>query len=892
MAEEESKSPDALLADLRVDEPPRQARFKIFLGMCPGVGKTYAMLRSAHQLLSEGAKVVVGVAETHGREEIVALLEGLPSVPLRRVEYQGITLHEMALDSILAARPEVVLVDELAHPNAPGSRHPKRYQDVLELLDAGISVYSTLNVQHIESRLDVVRQITGVTVTETVPDSVLDRADEIQLIDLTPEELRQRLKEGKVYLGDRAQLAGERFFRHQNLTALREMALRVTAERADQEVREAMRERHIGGPWKAGERLMLAVSDRTDADSLIRWTRRIAGELGCPWIAVHVESDGAVDSSAKDQLTRNLSLVRQLGGDVVMTSGHHVSEALLRIAREQNVTQIVVGKPPTANWWRWLKGWWLINRLLRRSGSIDVYVVQPEPPTTAPKKTGRLVKLAAPVREHLVAGFAVAAVTGASFVIEPFTGYLAIAPLYLLLVVVLGVRLDRGAVLAAAAMSAILWNFLFIPPHFTLYIDKLHDAMLFVMFFVVALTMGHLTGRLRVSELLERKREQRTAALYELAHQAAFAPELDAGLRAAMAHIESIVYAKAALVLRLPDHTLDKTVHPASSFALSEKEQSVAAWAFSRRTPAGRFTDTLPDSESLHLPLQARTAVMGVLCVMPAKDRAFDISERELLEAFAVLIGLLLEKDHIAAAIQRAEILETSERLRRAILDTVSHELKTPLAAVQAGLSALEQQTKNDQAQNETVGEIKIAVRRLSRVISNLLEMTRIEAGVVQPKLDWCDINEVVGGAVELARDALSRHKVIVDLNENLPMVKLDHLLIEQSLANLLVNAANWSKAGTTITVSADVSSGELRLIASDQGPGIPREEIAHIFEKFYRGAQARPGGTGLGLSIVEGFVRAHGGSVRAANRPQGGAEFQIRLLVETLNENDLELDA
>ena len=495
-------------------------------------------------------------------------------------------------------------------------------------------------------------------------------------------------------------------------------------------------------------------------------------------------------------------------------------------------------------------------------------------------------------REFVWAGAFVVLVTVISLAIEPFTGYLSIALLYLLLVVAAGLKFRRVPVLTLAAVSALLWNFLFIPPHLTLYIHSVHDAMMFAMFFIVALAMGHLTTRLGRSQFVERQREQRTAALYELAHQAAFAPELDAGLRAVVAHIESIVDAKAALVLRLPDHSLGKIAHPASSFALSEKEQSVAAWAFSRRMPAGRFTDTLPDSEALHLPLQARTAVMGVLSVMPAKDRAFDISERELLEAFAVLIGLLLEKDHIAAAVQRAEILETSERLRRAILDTVSHELKTPLAAVQAGLSALEQQTKNDHAQNETVGEIKIAVRRLSRVISNLLEMTRIEAGVVRPKLDWSDVEEVVEGAVELAADALSKRKLTVDINENLPMVKIDHLLIEQSLANLLVNAASWSEPGTTITVSADVSGGELQLIVSDQGPGIPQEEIAHIFDKFYRGAQARPGGTGLGLSIVDGFVRAHGGSVRAANRPEGGAEFQIRLPVETLNENDLELDA
>ena len=494
------------------------------------------------------------------------------------------------------------------------------------------------------------------------------------------------------------------------------------------------------------------------------------------------------------------------------------------------------------------------------------------------------------VHEFLIAALAVAGVTAISLALAPLTGYLAVALLYLLVIVGLGVRLGIAPVFAAATLSALLWNFLFIPPYFTFYIGKLHDAMMFAMFFIVALAMGHLTGRLRQSEIAERQREQRTAALYELAHQAAFAPELDAGLRAALAHIESVVAAKAALLLRLPDHTLDKSVHPASSFALSDKEHNVAAWAFTRRAPAGRFTDTLPGSEGLYLPLQARTAAMGVLCIQPASDCSFDMSERELLGAFAVLIGLLLEKDHLAAAIQRAEILEASERLRRSILDSVSHELKTPLAAVQTGLAALEQQSKNNHAQYETVGEIKVAVRRLNRVIGNLLEMTRIEAGVVQPKLDWCDIDEIVEGAVDLAGDGLANHRLFVDIPDALPMIKIDHSLIEQSLANLLANAATWSPADTVITVSADIVDGAVHLVVADRGPGIPVEELPHVFEKFYRGPNAPSGGTGLGLSIVDGFVRAHGGSVRVANSAGGGAEFTICVPAETFDEKNLEL--
>ncbi|HEY2922458.1 MAG TPA: sensor histidine kinase KdpD [Candidatus Binatia bacterium] len=882
MAQQERPDPDALLAQLRDAESSHRARLTVFLGMCPGVGKTYTMLQYARQRLRDGVNVVVGVVETHGRSETEALREGLPIVPRRAVDYKGVTLQEMDLDAILQRRPEAVLVDELAHTNVPSSRHPKRYQDVLELLDAGISVYTTLNVQHIESRVDVVRQITGVTVRETVPDSVLDRADEIQLVDLTPEQLRQRLEEGKVYLGEMAQAAAANFFKLENLAALREMALRFAAERADHDVRGAMRDRKISGPWKTGERLLVAISHDAQAESLIRWTRRIAGELDCPWLAVYVEPDAPLDAVAKERLTRNMSLARQLGGDVITSSGYNVSEALLRVAREQNATQIVVGKPTRPPWLHWLTGRSPAYDLIRKSGYIDVYVVQPEKQIPKDPSTNKFLLSAPPVNELLLAAISTALVTLVAFLSEPFTGYLAIAPLYLLLVVAAGLKLSRGAVLLVAAASALLWNFLFIPPRFTIYIDTFHDAMLFAMFFVVALAMGHLTSRLRLSEITERRRERRTAALYDLAHQAALAPDLDTGLRAAVDLIESLFGAQAALLLRLADHTLSNAPHPASSFSLSNKEKSVAAWAFSHRTPAGKFTDTLPDSEALHLPLQARTAVMGVLCIRPS-GRSFDLAERELLEAFAALIGTILEKDHFIAAFKRAEIIEASERLHRALLDSVSHELKTPLAAVQAGLDALARQIGEERKKQAALREIQSAVRRLHRVINNLLNMTRIEAGVVEPKLDWCDVGETIRAAVELAGDALHVHRVIIEADPSLPMVKLDQALLEQCLYNLLANAAAWSKPGTKITVRARLNGDKLLLSVLDEGKGLSESDLAHIFEKFYRASDARPGGTGLGLSIVQGFVRAHGGIVRASNRETGGAEFQMIIPAETM---------
>jgi two-component system sensor histidine kinase KdpD len=493
------------------------------------------------------------------------------------------------------------------------------------------------------------------------------------------------------------------------------------------------------------------------------------------------------------------------------------------------------------------------------------------------------------LHQWAIAVLAVVGVTAISLIFESPNSYMTVALIYLLVVVALGVRLSFWPVFGAATLSALLWNFWFIPPHFTFYIDNAQDALMFATFFIVALAMGHLTSRLRLSELTERRRERRTAALYELAHQAAFAPERDAGLGAAISHIESIFSAQAALVLRLPDHSLAREAHPVSSFSLTEKEHSVAAWAFSRRMPAGRFTDTLPDAEALHLPLQGRTAVMGVLSIRPTAAQPFDLSERELLEAFAVLIGLMLEKDHIAEAIKRAQILETSERLRRALLDSVSHELKTPLAAVQAGLAALEARLLGDKDKALAFQEIKGAVRRLNRVIDNLLDMTRIESGTLQPKLEWSDVDDLIERAVEVAGDALAGFDTEVHVEHDLPMIKIDHALIEQALANLLVNAANWSGAGATVAVGACLKNGVLAISVLDSGPGIEAKDLPHLFEKFYRADNARPGGTGLGLSIVDGFVRAHGGSVRAANRPQGGAEFEIRLPVQTLDEGQLE---
>ncbi len=857
-------------------------RLKIFLGMCAGVGKTYAMLQDAREELKAGKDVVAALVETHGRKETQSLLEGLPQIPRLKSRYRGIDLEEMDLDAVLSRHPKLVLVDEAAHTNIPGSRHPKRYQDIEELLAAGISVYTTLNVQHLESRADVVRQITAVPVNETVPDSLLEKADEIQVVDLTPDDLRERLAEKKVYLGPIADIAAVNFFKAENLTALREMTLRVAAEHTDKSLRDEMRVRGINGPWKAGERLMVSIGTSPYYDSLIRWTRRVAGALDCGWIAVYVETDTQLTKAETDSLTANLSLARQLGAEIITVAGHNVAQTLLRVARQSNVSQIVIGKSQEPWWHAMMHGGSLAQQLIRQSGLIDIYIVQPDksgPETKAPQQ----IKISGTPQAWLTAGAVTGLLTLAFFIFSKNLGYGAIAPIYLLWVVIAGLRFPRSVVLAVAACCALLWNFLFITPKYTFAIGNVHDATMFIMFFVVSLAIGQLTAKLKTKEIAEQKRERRTAALYELAKQAALAPELDAGLTAGARLIENLLNSRIAITLRKPDRTLSPESHPASSLALEPKEYSVAAWVFTRGLPAGRFTDTLTGSAALHLPLQARTGIYGVLSVQPIRDKSFDISERDLLEALTGLMAAILEKDHFIQAFSRAEVIEASEQLHRALFDSVPHELKTPLAALKTGFESLLYLTKPESSKaREAAEEVSQALQRMQIVINNLLDMTRIQAGVIRPKLEWADVEDLAHSAIELASSALSQHKIKLDIGADILAVKLDQALIGQSLYNLLINAANWSPPQTAITIKAEIKEGRLKLVVQDEGPGIPVQDLTRVFDKFYRAAGAPTGGTGLGLSIVSGFVRAHGGTVTAANRPEGGAEFIIDLPVES----------
>jgi two-component system, OmpR family, sensor histidine kinase KdpD len=862
MSEAERPDPDALLAQLKREEAKSaRGKLKIFFGMCPGVGKTYAMLQAAREKQTEGCEVVVGIVETHGRQETEALLEGLPIMPRTQLEYRGTNLNEMDLDAILAWHPGLAVVDELAHTNAPGSRHPKRYQDVLELLDAGIDVYTTLNVQHVASRSDVVRQISGISVHETVPDSALDLADEIVLVDLTPEQLRTRLAEGKVYLGEKADWAAKNFFRESNLTALREMALRLVAEHVDRNLREIMSEERIPGPWKSGDRLLVAVSASPYSERLIRYTRRLAASMEAAWIVANIEKPRALSPEEQARLTRYLGLARQLGAEVISTPGHDVGETLLRVARQHNVTQIVIGKPLGARW----SSFWKrdpLRWLMRHSGNIDIHMIPSEESSPPQRETIEQRLARAPWRDFGIALVIAAAVTALSLPIFSYTGYSAVALFYLLAVVLAGTRLRRWPTLFLAALSALLWNFLFVPPRFTFYIGQFQDLMMFCAYFVIALVVGNLATQLRAREQSERRREERATALYRLTRALAASRDLDEALPKFLLSIKNAFQADAAVWLCDESGLLQ---HPASAFSASSKDESVAMWAFQKKQAAGKSTDTLPDAESFHVPLITGDRAEGVLSVRLSSP--LTIEQRELLDAFASQLALFVNKERALEESRSAQISRQSQKLQKTLFDSVSHELKTPLAAISAAL----QQPQPDRA------ELQQAVRRLTRTVDHLLDATRLETGLLQPIREWCEPSELVSEAVALA--GIKKQSIKITVAKNLPAIFVDAHLIEQALGALLSNAAAHGTSDQPIEVSAARDESIVVFSVADRGPGLAPGEENKVFEKFYRGPGTPAGGLGLGLSIARQLVEAHAGQIVAQNREQTrGARFSIRL--------------
>lgn len=881
-------NPDALLAAInRESGAGQRGRLKVFLGMAPGVGKTYAMLSDGRARDAEGIDVVVGYVETHGRSETEALLPGMLIAPRKKVEHRGIILEEMDIDAILLLRPQVVLVDELAHTNAPGSRHPKRYQDVLELLDQGIDVSTTLNVQHVESRADAVRQVTGATVQETVPDSVLERADEVELIDISPARLRERLASGKVYLGARADAAAKNFFKEDHLTALREIALRLTAERVDQQLRGIRQGQASGKSLASGDRVMVAVGASPFSLRLVRRARRIAYSLGAPWIAVSVDSGIVLSAEAQRQLDKNLSLARELGAEVIFTRDRNVARALIRVAQENNVSRIVAGKPLDHPLTELLRGGSMVDHLIWLSGPIDVYVVTADAPM-ARRGFFRSLRTNAviPKSQYFLALVSIIALTAVSWLLVPITGYRTIALFYLLLVIVHGLLFSRGPVLLAATLSGLLWDYLFIPPIFTFYIGTFEDLLMFLIFFVVALVTGQLTSIIRTQERDERKREQRAQALYRLTKSIAAATSADELLTKASAEIDEIFGLETAFVLARTKFVLQPEAHHASTFKPDEKEMGVATWAYQNRHNAGRFTDTLPSAEAFHIPLLTAEHVLGVMAVRTSNSsELLHLDLRDMLESFARQIAIGLEKEQLRHQAEAGRVLEKSDQLHKTLFNSVSHELRTPLSIIQAGLERLASEAdRHGVTSNEKplLVEMDRALDRLNRLVKNLLDSARLESGQLEPKREWGEVMDLIDSAVELVRPALGDNQLKMELPAKLPFIRADFGLLSQALGNLIHNAIVHTPDRTKIVLRVEQHDSSLSILVIDSGPGFPPELLPRLFTKFHRASDNHPGGVGLGLSIAKGFVEAHGGKLHAQNSADGGAILTIELPLET----------
>lgn len=881
MEKEKRVDPDALLASL---EQEGTGKLTVFLGAAAGVGKTFAMLEAARERLADGVDVVVGWVETHGRAETGALLEGLPAIPPRRLEYRGKQFSEMDLDALLARRPELALVDELAHTNIPGSRHARRYQDVEELLAAGINVYTTLNIQHLETLNDVVAQITGVQVRETVPDRILETAAQIQLVDIPPDELIQRLKDGKVYVPGQAEEALRKFFRPGNINALRELALRYTARRVDRQVESYMRLHGIAGPWPAGERVMVCVSPSPFSAQLIRIARRMAEGLQAEWLAVYVEAPRLYpfDEAGKDRLAKNLRLAEELGAETINIPGNDVAEELLELARKRNISQIIIGKPLHSKLWEWLHGS-VVDKVIRQSHGVSVHVIPGKLKQEQEHYNPGKVRQPWSVLPYVKALPLMAVLTVLAAPFKSDLGLVNVAMIFLLPILFSAVRWGTGPAVAAAAAGVVTFDFFFVPPTLTFTVADVRYVFSFAIFLLVALFTGTLSTRLQLQIRNSRRREARVAALYALSRDIAAVAELDPVLESVARKVADTV--EGQVVVLLPDNggklVLRSSSASGESF-MDESERAVAAWVLEHGRKAGRGTDTLGAAAGLYLPLRTDEGILGVLGILStAPENSFQPEQLRLLEAFAGLAAVAVTRIQLAEQAREARTLAASERLRTALFNSISHDLRTPLASIIGAVTGLleEDGIYSPEARRDLLLTIQHGASRMNRFVNNLLDMARLESGMLQLKKEWCDIEDIIGVAISRMGESLANRALKIKIQRDLPLIQADFVLIEQVLVNLLDNALKYSESGSEIAVTAHLYMKQVKITVADRGPEVPAEDLERIFDKFYRLKSPRlVSGTGLGLAICKGIIEAHGGRIWAANNPAGGVVITFLL--------------
>lgn len=887
MGEEERRlNPDELLATL---EQERKGQLTVFLGAAAGVGKTYAMLEVAQERLTEGVDVVAGYVEPHERPETMALLSGLPHIPSREIEYKGRSLREMDLDAILKRKPFVVLVDELAHSNVPGSRHLKRYQDVEELLAAGINVYTTLNIQHMESFNDIVAQITGVNVRETVPDSVLAQA-RLQLIDIPSEELIRRFQEGKVYVQQQAQHALGKFFRPGNINALRELAMRYAAQRVDRQMESYMRIHGIAGPWPAGERVMVCISTSPFGEQLIRFGHRVAVGMKAELLVVFVDTHRPISlrAEAREQLAKSLHLAQQMEGETLCLNGEDVVEELLAIARQRNVTQIIIGKPGKLSLRERLGGS-IVDKIVRRSQNISVQVIPGDYDKvhgeTKPSRRQGEKRHLLPYAEISVL---IALLTAGGWFGREFLGLVNLAMLYLLPVLYAGVRWGERMGIFAALLAVLSYDFFEVPPVFTFSVADLRYLISFFIVIVIGAYTGRLSSRLHQQVNSSRHREAQTAALYALSKQMTAVAELDRVLQSVVRKVAETVEGEVEIFL--PDEQGRLSLRASSEGhtqdtqdgLLDEREWAVAIWAFQHKQLAGKGTDTLGGAKACYLPLLSEGEVYGVLGVrLHSGGRYLEPEQERLLQAFASLTAMAVSRISLVEQAREARLSNESEKLRTALLNSISHDLRTPLASMIGAVSGLleEEALYDADSRRLLLQTIQQGALRMNRLVNNLLDMARLESGMLKLRKEWCSLEEIISTALERLSSASRTRQVRLDLPEDLPLVKVNFVLLEQVVVNLLDNALKYSRPESEIIIQAIANPQTLEVSVQDWGAPIPAEDLERVFDKFYRVRAPRQiSGTGLGLAICKGIIELHGGKIWAENGQDGSVRLAFVL--------------
>lgn len=877
-------TPESFLAAARGEGERSVGRLKIFLGASPGVGKTFAMIEEARVRQRAGLDVVVALVETHGRAETAALLDRLEQLPRRQVEYRGQMLSELDLDALLARKPGIALIDELAHTNAPGSRHPKRWQDVVEVLDAGIDVVTTLNIQHVESLNDVVARITGVRVQETVPDHILQRADEIELIDLPPEELIKRLKDGKVYVPQQIGQALENFFGKGKLTALRELALRTAASRVDAEMLAWMQANAVKGPWPAEERLLVCINEAPVARSLVRAGKRMAERSHLSWIVATVMTPrhDALPAETRAITIEALRLAETLGAEtVVLQAESNVAGEVLRYARQRNVSRLVIGRPRShSSWWQRLLGVFrepVADRLLDDATDFEITVVTPHARIERRKASSSAPAAPLGWQGYAMAISAIALATVFALPISIWDAVPggAISAVYLIAVLMVGARWGLGPSLAAGALGSIAYNFFYTPPFYSLHISRSEDVVSIAVYLLGALFTGTLAGRLKAQVEAMRAAQRRTETLYDFARKIASATETDDVLWAAAFHIAATLDCHSLILMPDAEGTLQQVQGHPTIDDLDARAEGAARWAYEKNEPAGAGTATLPMSEWLFVPLATAGRALGVVGVrFKDRQRGLDPETRRLLVAVEDQVAVAVERTRLADELADARVSAEGEKLRGALLNSVSHDLRTPLVTVIGAVSSLAEtdDTLSPADRRELTMTALDEARRLDRYVQNLLDMTRLGHGALAPKRAAVDLREILGVVRNDLKRVLAGHSLVIETPRDLPPLHVDPVLIGQAIANVVENAAKYAPVGTAIRITATRDGETVAIAVIDDGPGIPESERERVFDLFHRVAEgdARPAGTGLGLSIVKGLVEAHDGSVAARAGPGG----------------------